>query len=248
MLNLEKLKNKKLSLYDLLMVFIFILVILYFILSYNYVINMQEQILNLNIQIDNLSKTIDLLKDEIHLKNDKIERLFLNNSIASLNTGNDILKTRNEMIQFYIKTAGVLLVGTALFVFVFPGITAGFKSFMTLKYWVPTQTYALLQSKLSFLNEVKDFLYEDRVNGIFWCVKVVNGEYVKISGKFIADSDYLNVEEFAALLLTRNNNIINTVGETALSVLNNPTTIDMSLNSVELLSTFQASEQLIRYL
>lgn len=103
-----------------------------------------------------------------------------------------LITANNEMIQFYIKTTGVVVASLVILLLAysfFPRIP-GFKDL------VPDSLYSYIQDKTPFFQETSRYTYREPFSHSNWQMEVINKKYMNIQVKPDGFGEYISVSNF----------------------------------------------------
>lgn len=176
------------------------------------------------------------LKQELfqkELKIQELERLFNLKTQSISNTPvstAEVLKSRNEMTQFYIKSAGLFLG-----VVIIAAIANYGMGILTFKTFIPTSIYSFLQNNTSYFASVKDYSLLDSENNLIWLVKITNEQKADLFVKPFKSKDYMDVFKFVKTL-DEKSNVVNSCVDTftpvVLNTANNAEQVNLVIDNI----------------
>lgn len=167
----------------------------YFILN-NKISCITTNIKNLENNVADLEHYNKSLKEELRQKNETIDKLINEVSKSEFvyqqpDINSSVLISNNEMTQFYIKTAGVIVLCLGVFF-----IVKYYAPMLSIKAWIPTSMYSWMQNNTMFFQERRPFSYTDMSSETQWLVTVINDRSIDIQVKPFQAQDYMSVSEY----------------------------------------------------
>jgi hypothetical protein len=121
-------------------------------------------------------------------QNQTLEKLLSN----SQGSNADILIANNEMVQFWMTTCGIVLLGT-LIIYTASSV---FPTFFTFKSLLPTNFYAVIQNYTPFFQEKKVLFFTDNKSNADWCINLLNDKCMGIEIKPFNTNDFVAISEY----------------------------------------------------
>jgi len=143
-------------------------------------------------KLDALKERLSALQD----KNQVLENLLLERDIklfegSQINNA-DILIANNEMVQFWVKVGGGILLGA----FVVYTAYSMFPTFFSAKALMPSSIYKFVQDYTPFFQEKRSFLFTDNQSSTNWCINVINDKCIGINVKPFNSNDFVPISEY----------------------------------------------------
>jgi hypothetical protein len=228
------------------------------------------QINELHLSMEALYQTIDILKKnqdmyqlDLHQKDLQIKDLIsqINNPIQIAIENHETLRAHNDMTQFYIKTAGVVIASVAI-IFLAQNLTGFFTlKLLSPQIWLPKSVYTFIQNNTPFFHEIKSYSYIDNVNDIIYRVTITDDTLTSILAKYSVSPDYIDISSFitsamgnSGTVVSALNNIpsVNTVFDTVASTPVNPVldavTASVIANHGSFITTAQMMDQALSFI
>lgn len=156
-----------------------------------------------------LSKDIQILKQENNTLKELVAKLSQDNGIMKelIQEKNNVILEQstqstsnllsNEMVQFYVKTAGVVAAGIVVLYVLNTTTSLGLFSAKKL---LPTKAYTLIQDYTPFFQERKTYFHRDELSKTDWSINILNDRSVNMLVKPDQSDDFIPISDFLSSL------------------------------------------------
>jgi hypothetical protein len=178
---------------------------------------MHKQIATLTSHIGILNKKLEHLENALQDKDNQIKTLIANQD-ALPDSGpmvavvdSDVLYAQNEMIQFYLKAAGVAVIAVGI-LYVLSSISS--LQWFSLKKILPAGVYSFIQDTTPFCQTKVTYRHVDTDHNS-WLVHVINDKNLDILIKPETSLDFVRATQYLSELNSKAGTLVQTVSKTS---------------------------------
>jgi hypothetical protein len=150
-------------------------------------------------EVENLKKINTEQKAHIDVLQNQIQTQVRDTTTNIVTSDPNLIAVQNEMTQFYIKTAGIVI-AVVLAAGIVYYVSTSTQSLLSMKGILPESTYKFIQRNTTFFQERAEYHYYDKETETSWIVNITNNEKVNLFVKPKDEYDFVSIFEWTKVL------------------------------------------------